>query len=171
LIDKGIDPLAFRYLNLGTHYRIQLNFTWDGLQAAETALNRLRGHVMEWKSKVGEADSSKVIADAKEKFWGVINNDLNTAEALSVLWEVAKSDFSDEEKLATAEDFDKVFGLKLTEAAEKVKVPAEVQALLDQRENARKAKDFGESDRLRDEIKKHGLIVKDTPKGQELEKA
>lgn len=172
LIEKGMDPMAYRYLNLGTHYRIQLNFTWEGLQAAETALNRLRGQVMSLKEKFGKVDPNKVLELEKAKFWEAINNDLNTAEALSILWEVVKSGASDEEKLATIENFDQVLGLKLTEKVEKnLEVPDEVQKLLDERQKARSDKNFSESDRLREEVRKLGFEVKDTAKGQELEKA
>jgi cysteinyl-tRNA synthetase len=166
---RGIDPLAFRYLNLGTHYRIQLNFTWEGLKAAETALNRLRNQVVQLKErcvKGGEVDQN-----LKDSFLKSINNDLNTSEALSIVWEVLKSDLSDEVKLATVMDFDRVLGLRLDERQNmNIEIPAEVNKLAELRAEARKNKNFGESDRLRDEIKNLGFQVKDTPAGQELSK-
>lgn len=168
LLDKGIDPLAFRYLNLGTHYRIQLNFTWEGLKGAETALNRLRNQVHSLSEKVAQG---KVDGKFKDKFLASINNDLNTAEALSLVWEVLKSEVSDENKLATVLDFDKVLGLKLTEKKEQnLEVSEDLKKLLKLRMEARKSKDFAESDRLREEIRKVGFQVKDSADGQDLSK-
>lgn len=168
LIDKGCDPLAFRYLNLGTHYRIQLNFTWEALEGAQTALKRLRRKVTELQKLVapGEIDASY-----RAKFMEVINNDLNTAEALGVLWEVLKSDLSDAVKLATVLDFDRVFGLGLDVAESEMVVDSELAKLLAERVVARQKKDFAESDRLREAIKGLGYVVKDSPDGsQELER-
>lgn len=168
LVDKGIDPLAFRYFNLGTHYRIQLNFTWEALKAAETALNRLRGQVMTLKDKVA---AGAVDEKYKQKFLEAIDNDLNTSEALSVIWDLLKSDLADEVKLATALDFDKVFGLKLGEKIESnLDISEDVKALLNARLEAKKSKNFAESDRLRDEVKALGYQIKDTADGQELSK-
>lgn len=109
LVSKGIEPLAFRYLNLGTHYRVQLNFTWEALKAAAISLSRLRNKVKRLGSKIGTVDQQ-----FKLKFLEAINNDLNTARALSFAWEVLKSDLNPETKLATIKDFDLVLGLKLT---------------------------------------------------------
>lgn len=168
LISKSIDPLAFRYLNLGTHYRIQLNFTWDGLKGAETALHRLRGQVQNLMSKVS---AGKVDEKFREKFLVSINSDLNTAEALSLVWELLKSDLSDDNKLATILDFDRVLGLKLTEKNEvNLTLSDDVKKLLKLRMEARTSKNFAESDRLREEMKKLGYQVKDTADGQELSK-
>lgn len=169
LIDKGFDPLAFRYLNLGTHYRVQLNFTWEGLEGAQTALNRLRGQVQMLLEEV--AEKGKVDKVFRDKFLAAINNDLNTSESLSLVWEVLRSDLPKETKLATIMDFDKVLGLEMDKKTQlKIDAPAKVDELLKLREKARKNKDFAESDRLRDEIKKEGFTVKDTAKGQELER-
>jgi cysteinyl-tRNA synthetase len=168
LLDKSIDPLAFRYLNLGTHYRIQLNFTWEGLKGSETALQRLRGQVQALMAKVTQG---KVDENYQEKFLLSINYDLNTAEALSLVWELLKSDLSDESKLATILDFDKVLGLKLAEKNElTLEISDDLKKLLDLRMEARKSRNFAESDRLREEIKKLGYQVKDMADGQDLSK-
>lgn len=176
LLDKSIDPLAFRYLNLGTHYRIQLNFTWEGLKGAETALHRLRNQVQGLAAGTTIAAAAKVAQgkvdeNYREKFLMSINNDLNTAEALSLVWELLKSDLSDENKLVTILDFDKVLGLKLTEKNEvSLELTDELKKLLKLRMEARKSKNFAEADRLREEIKKLGYQVKDSADGQELNK-
>lgn len=172
LIEKGIDPLAFRYLNLGTHYRIQLNFTWEAVKAAETALSRMRRQVEELKSnqegkRVGEIDQ-----EYRAKFLMAINNDLNTAEALSLVWQIMKSELKPEDKLVTILDFDRVLGLKLADSTKiELNLDPEIEKLLEQREVARQTKNFGESDRIREQIRLLGFIVKDTEKGQEIERA
>lgn len=168
LVAKGFDPLAFRYMNLSTHYRMQLNFTWEGLEGAQTALNRLRNQVL---GLLENSSLGKVDDEFKEKFIQAINNDLNTAEAISIVWEVLKSKLEATDKVATILDFDKVLGLNLDKKPDRqIEIPAEIEDLLKLREKARLAKDFAESDRLRDEIKKAGFVVKDTAKGQELER-
>lgn len=169
LAEKGFDPMVYRYLNLGIHYRMQLNFTWEALKAAETALNRLRIQVQGMKERA--AGVGMINVGFKERFEMAIGNDLNTSEALSLVWELVKSDLADEDKLATILDFDRVLGLELGEKVEKVlDIPNEVEELLQKRILARKEKNFGESDRLRDEIKRLGFLVKDSAKGQEVEK-
>ncbi len=165
LIQKGYDPLAFRYLNLGTHYRIQLNFTWEALDAAQTALSRLKIQVAKLQGE-GSTDGNYF-----NKFKACLNNDLNSAEALSVVWEVLKSNIADENKLATVKDMDKVLGLNLTAPLNvKLDVSDEVKNLLDLRAMARTEKNFAESDRLRDQIAALGYGVKDGANGQELTK-
>ena len=163
LIAKGYDPLAFRYLNLGTHYRIQLNFTWEALEAAQTALGRLKMHVAKLQGQ------GKVNEEYFQKFLACLNNDLNTAESLSVVWEVLKSDLSNEDKLATIMNIDEVLGLSLDSPLEvKMEVSDEVLNLLELRAKARTEKNFAESDRLRDQIAVLGYGVKDGASGQEL---
>lgn len=165
LIAKGYDPLAFRYLNLGTHYRIQLNFTWEAIDAAQTALGRLKMQVAKLR---GEGSSDE---EYLNRFKACLNNDLNSAEALSVVWEVLKSNVSDEDKLATVKDMDKVLGLNLTTPLNvKLDVSDEVKKMLDLRAKARTEKNFAESDRLRDQIAALGYGVKDGMNGQELTK-
>ena len=168
LLSKNIDPLVFRYLNLGTHYRVQLNFTWEGLKGAETALIRLRKQVSALASVSSPGD---VDGKFRSKFHNSINNDLNTAEALSVVWDVLKSELDASVKLATLIDFDTVLGLDLLKKEDSIlDVSDELKVLLNLRIEARKARNFVESDRLRDEIQKLGYQVKDSADGQELSK-
>ena len=165
LVAKGYDPLAFRYLNLGTHYRIQLNFTWEALDAAQTALGRLK---MQTAKLNGDGVSN---AEYIEKFKACLNNDLNTAEALSVVWEVLKSNLSDGDKFATIKDMDGVLGLDLSLPLNvKLEISDDVKNLLELRAKSRLEKNFAESDRLRDQIATLGYGVKDGANGQELTK-
>lgn len=161
--DKGFDTLAFRYLVLTAHYRDKLNFTWESLQAAQNALNNLRETVRDWdQPAVG-------CAEFDQKFKEAVNNDLNIPQALAVMWDLVKSDYPTSAKAKSLLEMDKVLGLKLDEyIGKKLEIPKEVQKLVDQREQARKAGDFKQSDKLRHEIKKLGYEVKDTPKGSKI---
>ncbi len=186
LIDRGYDPLAYRYFVLSGHYRSKINFTWEALDGAQNALHRLRGIVRSWpftgtlvpsgldatptdaKALVGK----KVAGKFTDRFHSAINDDLKTSQALAVLWDmVGDQAFSDEEKAATILDFDRVLGLGLKEyigRAELEEIPAKVQVLVDQRQKARSAKNWTESDQLRDQIAGLGFTVEDTADGQKV---
>ncbi len=170
LIEKGLNPLAFRYLTMNTHYRIQLNFTWQGVQAANTALNRLFNNILALKKIVGGV-KGEINLNFKEKFLNSINNDLNMAEALSVVWDTLKSNLSDEDKLATLIDFDLVLGLGLKDLEEEeIEITPEIEELLYSRKLAREKKDFKEADNIRNQLKSLGVNVVDGPDGQKLER-
>ncbi len=170
LIKRGYDPLAFRYLCLNTHYRVQLNFTWQALEGAQTALERLREHVRNARSLGGDPAQGKIPPDVHREFLEAINDDLNIPQALGVVWDFVRSHQNPSDKLATLFDFDRVFGLKLSEvrAEEPIEVPPEVRELLTQREAARKAKNFTEADALRAKIAQLGYEVIDTPQGPKV---
>lgn len=163
LIKKGFDPLALRYLILTSNYRQGLDFTWESMQASQTTLDNLRQEVRSWE-KPGEANK-----EYWERFLEMASNNLNFPQALAVMWEMVKSDLSTSKKSATLLEMDKVLGLKLDKYVGKpLEIPAEVQKLVEQREDARKAKDFEKSDKLRHEIKKLGFEVEDTSSGPRL---
>mgnify|MGYP003970807119 CR=1 FL=1 len=163
LKEKNIDPLAYRYFLLQTHYRKQLNFSWEALEAAEVGLKRLHGKVKDLKNKDGKIERLK---DLKIEFKEKINDDLDTPGALALVWESLKKDEIDYDTLL---EFDKILGLGLDKIEEeKIEISADVQALLDERQKARDEKNFEESDRLRDEIKKLGFEVEDTGEGQKI---
>ncbi len=157
LTDKGIDPLALRYLYLQTHYRQEMNFTWESLEAAETALNKLRRHYQDTKS--GEKS-------VPQEFESAINEDLNIPKALSVVWENIDS--------LSRESFDaidEVLGLSLgSYQEENVEVPIEVSNLLEKRDALRKEGKFDEADKIRAEIEEKGFTIQDSPRGQKLAK-
>jgi cysteinyl-tRNA synthetase len=178
--DKGFDALALRYLFLTAHYRDSLNFTWESLQSAQNALGNLRERagVYELGVKGGKNNPStpqhlNSLTDKSDffyqKFLDALNNDLNTSQALAVMWDMVKSGLPDAEKGVTLLKMDEVLGLGLGEyVGKKIEVPEEVKKLLEKRENARSQKDFPRSDQLRDEIKKLGYEVLDTPEGQKI---
>ena len=157
LTDRGFDPLAFRYLCLTAHYRTQLNFTWDALEAAATGLSRLRTGFAALPADASAADAASV-----ERFTQHVNDDLNVPRALAVAWDVLRGDLAPGVKRATLQGFDAVLGLGLAEwrPVEDV-IPADVKALADARLVARNAKNWAESDRLRVELKAAGWDVED----------
>ena len=165
LEEKGYDPLAYRYMCLLTLYRKQLMFNWDALDAATTALNRLRGKVFELKSTDGV-----VIEAYRAQFTEAISDDLNMPKAMAVLHKLlADEAVSNADKYTTILLFDEVFGLRLAEyEPDVVSVPQEVEQLLDERKKARVEKDWQKSDELRDKIAALGYIVKDSANGQEI---
>lgn len=176
IADRGYSPLAFRYWLLSAHYRSPMNFTWEALEAAHTALRRLLSHFVE---ELG-TETGTVNAAAQERFHAAINDDLNTPEAIAVLWEVVKStDISKADKRATLLDFNDVLGLGLSRADKNMldiiagkqkrlsidEVPDEIQKLAEKRETARTEQDFETADKLRDELAEAGYTIEDTPEG------
>ena len=171
LITRNFDPLSFRYLCLNTHYRVKLNFTWEALEAAQNALERLRQHIRTYKEAGAKAEEGKVLPEVREAFLEAINDDLNAPAALGIVWELMRSEKSPEDKLTTLEDLDRVLGLKFAEVEpEEVEVPSEVQELLAQREVLRKQRAWREADKIRDELKRLGYEIEDTPQGPKVKK-
>jgi len=160
LVDEGYDPLAYRFMCLGAHYRSRLSFNWEALDGATTALNRLRAAAHEWGAP-GALDE-----DFMDRFAAPVNDDLNMPRALAVVWELVKSDLPAATKKATLLACDAVLGLRLDEWTPPVDViPDAVLALAEQRQAARKAKNWAEADALRAQIAEAGYEVKDTPQG------
>lgn len=164
LLDQAISPLSYRYWLLTAHYRSPVNFTFEAVHGAQNALIRLM------KTVVSYPKGGKVISEYKEKFLTCINDDLNTASALALAWElVADANVSGEDKRATIIDFDRVFGLKLDSVPEIAEdnspVPAEITALKEARDEARKSKDWAKADALRKEIEDRGFEVFDGKDG------
>ena len=169
ITDKGYDPLVYRYFCLTAHYRKQLTFSYEGLDAAQNALHKLQNKVLELleKPEEGEKTPDQYISD----FHVAINDDLNMPQALAVVWDMLKNeDVNNDAKYDTLMGFDKVFGLRLNEI-EKVEVSREVQELLTQREHARLNKHWNDADALRDKIHKLGYILDDSPTGTVVKKA
>ena len=166
LIDKGFSPLAFRYLALTAHYRAKLNFTWDGLQAAQNALNNLYSIISDFTAPAGQAEKFE------QAFLAAINSDLGPPQALAVMWDLVKTDeVSDAAKLASLFKFDEVLGLKLKDVwtASQV-IPEVVINLASERETARRAKDYVRSDELRRAIESNGYFLEDSADGFRLKK-
>ncbi|MCL2375730.1 MAG: cysteine--tRNA ligase, partial [Firmicutes bacterium] len=172
---RGYRPLAFRYFCLNAHYKKELNFTFEGMDAAQVALGRLYLKICEHKAGAPKTDANK-LQGYRDEFAAAVLDDLNIPMALGVLWTMLKESPSSEiYKLAL--EFDAVFGLDLhlavppkKEDTDAVDLPAEMVKLLDARLKARQNKNWGESDRLRDLIKENGYTVKDTADGYTITK-
>ncbi|MCK5332519.1 cysteine--tRNA ligase [Candidatus Parcubacteria bacterium] len=155
---KGLEPLSFRYLCLTTHFQSQLNFTWQSLEASQSALNKLFEFVRSAKEKRG-----KIIKEYEAKFNNALENNLDTPRALAITWEMIKSkNHSIGDKKITLLKFDDFFGFDLNTATIEDEIPAEIERLTEQRNEARKNKDWSMSDKLRAEIESKGFILKDT---------
>lgn len=167
IMDKGIDPISYRFWLLMANYRTRVNFVWDALLGAETALKRLYKLYMALDADIGQVNK-----DYKQKFKSFIEDDLDTPRALALLWDLMKDEnISVGDKKVTVLDFDKVLGLGFEEAAKKVKeenIPEEIIELAKMREDARNNKEFKKSDELREKINSLGYEVKDTDQGQKI---
>jgi cysteinyl-tRNA synthetase len=160
LIAKGFDPLAYRYYCLGTHYRSKMNFTWEGLEGAQNALNNLRAAIRKFSSE------GAILPDI-ESFRSAIGNDLNISSGLDAMWGLVKSGRGDIGP--TLLEMDKVLGLGLDQyIGKKIEIPLEIKLLADQRLEVRKNKDWAKSDEIRDQIAEKGWTIEDKKDGYEL---
>jgi cysteinyl-tRNA synthetase len=165
LIEKGINPLAYRFWLLMANYRTRVNFVWDALEGAEIALKRLYSLYLGLGNVVGQ-----VHQEYQNKFKEYVEDDLDTPRAIALLFDVMKDEnMSDADKKATILDFDKVLGLGF-ENLKEIEIPENIKKLVREREQARTDKDFKKSDELRDEINSLGYEVKDTGEGQKISK-
>ena len=184
LEEKGYDPLAYRLFCLQSHYRKALVFSWENLDNAQVTYNKLIAKIAALKDE-GEYDEAAAEA-LKEKFRAALDNDLNTSLAVTALYDVLKAKTNDHTKLAVLADFDRVLSLDLiskgeakreelkkeavaagqfTIVSESGESDAEVEAKIQARQDAKKAKNFVEADRIRDELKAAGIEVTDIPHG------
>jgi len=168
LEEKGYHPLSYRYFCLTAHYRSPLKFTWSALEAAQRALFRLYENMKKYPKEETKYDEKY-----EEEFHKAINDDLDMPKALAITWELVKDDkLAPEVKRATLLQFDKVLGLSLDNPPEiKIEIPEEIWKLVEERELARKNKDWEKADRIREEIKNRGYIIEDTPQGPRIKKA
>ena len=185
LEEKGYDPVAYRFFCLQSHYRKGLVFSWENLDNAATAFQKLIKRIAALKVGEGEVDEA-VVAEYKAKFIQLVGNDLNTSMGVTALYDVLKAKTNDATKLAILEDYDQVMSLSLLEKAEAVRkeqaaqakaAPAAagytvqgegdpaIDAQVMARYEAKKAKNFAEADRIRDELKAQGIEITDVPGG------
>ncbi len=166
IIEKGINPVAYRYWLLMANYRTKVNFTWKALEGAEAALKRLYRLYLDQ----GEAVAGNVNMKYKNKFKKYLEDDLDTPRALTVMWNVLKDEkVSNADKKATVLDFDKVLGLGFENLKEE-EIPDEIKKLALEREEARGKKDFKKSDQLRKKINSLGYEIKDIGGGYKINK-
>ena len=178
LESKGYDPMAYRYFCLQSHYRRNLVFSWENLDNAAGAYDKLIGKIAALKDE-GQVDMA-AFGQLKEKFVGALNADLNTSLAVTALYDVLKAKANDATKLYALKDFDQVLSLNLLAAAQALQkkqaeeaaasADPEIDALVAARTEAKKAKNFGEADRIRDRLKEMGVEIIDTPQGAKWRK-
>lgn len=181
VLKKGLSPQALRMLLLSSHYRSEMNFLWENLEGAQKSWQRL---VRMMKSFRDETERTMLspekldkVDEYRTRFFDFMENDLNTPEAMAVLWEVTKSNIPSSDKYDLIRDFDEVLGMGLVKSAAEVgesesapaeEVPAEVQKLLDERTAARAAKDWKAADAARDKIQALGYELIDDASGQRV---
>jgi cysteinyl-tRNA synthetase len=176
LLEKGWSGREVRYVLLSAHYRLPLNFTFEGLAGARSALQRLD----EWQQRLSElaataqgSEPSPLVAE--DKFAAALDDDLNISAALGALFDLVRDTnrAMDQGKISPEQargllDYWERINSVLRLEPEAAAVSAEVAALLEERSAARAAKDWAKSDTLRDELLKHGWVVKDTKDGTKL---
>ncbi|MES2300024.1 MAG: cysteine--tRNA ligase [Pseudomonadota bacterium] len=165
LIEEGIDPLAYRYLCLSTHYRSPLHFTEEALRGAASGFERMRMHV----HRLGAAQQPD--DECLARFRAEINNDLNFPRALALAWELLKSELPDAVKKATILRFDAALGLRLGAwQPARVSLPAAVSDLMAQRQQARAERRWADADSMRAQARALGFEIDDTADGQQARK-
>ena len=179
LLEKnGYDPMAYRLFCLQSHYRRNLVFSWENLDNAAAAYEKLIAKIATLKDEGGI--EPMMFADLKKRFAKALEGDLNTSVAVTAVYDVLKAKTTDATKLALIADFDKVLCLNLLSAAENLRkkqaeeeaanADPEIDALVAARTEAKKAKNWAEADRIRDELKARGIEIIDTPQGAKWRK-
>ena len=195
LEEKGYDPLVYRLFCLQSHYRKSLVFSWEGMDSTKTAYNKLIAKIAAMNLETTDAIDEEAFPNLKKRFSDAMDNDLNTALAVTAVYDVLKAKTNDATKIALLKDFDKVLSLNLIEAAAKVReanrkaaeaaknapaaalvitcttegvdaeTTAKVEALINDRAAAKKAKDFAKADAIRDELTAMGVTIVDVKGG------
>ena len=170
LKEKGYEPLTYRMFNFTSNYRNKINFTWEAMDAAKTALNRLREGYLKHAEGTATIDE-KELEELENRFHEAINDDLNMPVAMSVVWDIIKNPNKSKDFQKLLLKFDEVLGLDLKNY-QKVEndIPEEDKKLVEERNEARKNKNWVESDRIRDILMSKGYTVKDGKEGTIIEK-
>lgn len=173
IIERGYSPLDYRYYLLGGHYRSRMSFSFEAMDHAKNSLDKIRSKIKEIRRVINQKEGigiSKTAEEKKERFLEAVNDDLNTAKALSILWETVDSqEISAPEKLALMHYFDQVFGLDLTVVKEDETTPEEIKKLADKRLLLRKEGKWEEADTIREQMNQEGYTVKDIEDGYRIE--
>src|SRR3989338_8433405 len=169
-LEKAYDALTYRYLCFLTHYRKPLQFSFENLDAAKNAYERMKRKVLELKKEEHKGNDFSKNYDTK--FLEVVNDDLNMPRAMDVVWKMIDDfDFDPRRKLVLLEKFDRILGLGIDEMKEeKIDVPFGIQELIDKREKLRREKKFAEADIVRERLREKGYLLEDTEDGVEVRK-
>ncbi len=160
---KKFSPLAFRYLTFLTHYRSKMNFTWKGLEAAQEALDKIYETAAKFPApKIG-------CAEFETKFLEAVETDLNMPKAVSIVWELLRSDYPDEAKAETLYKMDEILGLRIKEKSEELRnVPESVKQMVKERQELRKVRKYNAADQIRAKIERMGYVIEDSKNGTKI---
>ena len=165
LEEKGYDPIVYRFYVLKSHYRKQLLFTYENLDAAVNDYNKLKNRISNIDKNDGEILEDK-IKIYKDKFVRELEKDLNTANAITVLYDVLKSDLNGASKIYLIEDFDKVLSLNLLKEQQiDSDLEKYIENMIAKRKEAKANKDFKLADEIREELLSKNVVLKDTKEG------
>lgn len=165
--NKEFDPLAFRLFCLTAHYRSPIQFSWEALESSQDSLKKLYARLQEMNGNEHENPDPKLL----KEFADCMDNDLNTSQALAVFWKIVKSDIPDARKKATLYACDSILGLSLSKPKlREIDIPEEIKKKANEREIARREKNFIRADELRKAIESQGFRIEDTEKGPVVKK-
>ena len=175
---KGFEPLALRLLFLQTHYRQESNFTWEALAAAQVALKQLASNFLTIKTQVRQPErvvlsheKLQKVNILRKKFKDVIRLDLNTPQAVGVMWEIVKSNIPNADKYDLLQICDEILGLGLeSHEAQNIEVPEAIKLLVQKREDLRKSGKYEDGDELRKQIEDQGFLIEDSSAGPIIKK-
>ncbi len=168
---ESYDPLAYRYFCLNAHYRSKLNFTWNGMKAAQISYGRLLEESAAHKMAPYGGLDQQMIEDFRKDFEEAVSDDLNIPKALGIAWNVVRFDIKDRALFDLLLDFDKILGLRIEKAQIIQKeedideLDREIIALIEERIAARKSRNWSRADEIRDLVKCRGYIIEDTKQG------
>ena len=166
LASRGFDPLAFRYLCMTVRYRHRMNFTFTSLRAAEKALTGLRNRIWVWRSMAGNGSGHHALTSDGEtwrgKFWDAVHSDLDLPTALAVTWDMVRSELPPADKLELMLDFDRVFGLDLSQVPERYEIGSANSEAIARRAALREQAAYTDADLMREEVVASGMVVEDT---------
>lgn len=174
LEEKGYNPMAYRFFCLQSHYRKPLEFSWDALDNVVSAYDKLVKRIANLSTD-GEVDTA-ACEEWKMKFAEALSHDINTSSAITVLYDMLKAELSDASKRVLVQSMDEVLSLQLEKAWEEKQADVDdelasyVEKKIEERKEAKKAKDFAKADAIREELLAKGIVLKDTREGTFWEK-
>ena len=178
---EGFSALDLRYLYFNAHYRQEMNFTFEALEAGANALKKLRQEIVKWDEAPDEEVEGErsrpegTVREYEKRFLEAVNDDLNMSKALGVMWELVKSDNPSSAKSTALFKMDRILGLDLKAQSIEMRkeqgvIPGNIQALVEERQQMRKEKRFNAADHIRAQIKRLGYDIEDTVKGVKVRK-